>query len=102
MGSNHTVLVRIAEKLQKSYGQPAQRISRRRLSGFLQTGGDRDEPNEFEYSLKYTGKMHFDEPSIQDSLLQMIRRMSGNPPLRDDLQQEGLIHFWLTKSPAPG
>lgn len=47
-------------------------------------------------------KMHFDEPSIQDSLLQIIRRMTGNPTLRDDLLQEALIHFWLTESRRPG
>src|SRR6266478_1658854 len=46
--------------------------------------------------------MYFEEPSIQDSLLHMIRRMTSNPTLRDDLLQEALIHFWLTESRRPG
>src|SRR5260370_3039644 len=46
--------------------------------------------------------MYFEEPSIQDSLIHMIRRMTSNPTLRDDLLQEALIHFWLTESRRPG
>ena len=46
--------------------------------------------------------MYFEEPSIQDSLLQMIRRMTSNPTLREDLLQEASIHFWLTESRRPG
>jgi DNA-directed RNA polymerase specialized sigma24 family protein len=46
--------------------------------------------------------MYFEEPSIQDSLLQLIRRLTSNPTLRDDLLQEALIHFWLTESRRPG
>jgi len=46
--------------------------------------------------------MYFEEPSIQDSLLHMIRRMTSNPTLRDDLLQEALIHFWLTESRRAG
>src|SRR5260370_14116744 len=46
--------------------------------------------------------MYFEEPSIQDSLIHMIRRMTSNPTLRDDLLQEALIHFWLTQSRRPG
>jgi len=45
--------------------------------------------------------MHFEEPSIQESLLQLIRRMTTNPTLRDDLLQEALIHFWLTETRRP-
>ena len=38
---------------------------------------------------------------MRDSLRQMIRRMTPNASLRDDLLQEAMVHLWLTESRRP-
>src|SRR5438477_9292993 len=42
--------------------------------------------------------MFIDEESIRESLLRMVRRITPNVTLRDDLLQEALIHLWLTEA----
>src|SRR5438093_6366227 len=46
--------------------------------------------------------MHLDEPSMKDSLLRMIGRITPNFALRQDLLQEALIHLWLMETRRPG
>jgi RNA polymerase sigma factor (sigma-70 family) len=43
-----------------------------------------------------------EESSIRESLLQMIRRMTPNTALREDLLQEAMVHLWLTETRRPG
>jgi DNA-directed RNA polymerase specialized sigma24 family protein len=38
----------------------------------------------------------------QESLVRMVRRMTANTALREDLLQEALIHLWLTELRRPG
>jgi len=45
--------------------------------------------------------MFIDQESMRESLLRMIRRITPNLTLRDDLLQEALIHLWLTESRRP-
>ena len=45
--------------------------------------------------------MFIDEESIRESLLRMIRKITPNVTLRDDLLQEALIHLWLTEARRP-
>src|SRR5260370_40330247 len=45
--------------------------------------------------------MFIDEESIRECLLRMIRRITPNLALRDDLLQEALIHLWLTEARRP-
>ena len=45
--------------------------------------------------------MFIDEESIRESLLRMVRRITPNVTLRDDLLQEALIHLWLTEARRP-
>ncbi len=40
--------------------------------------------------------------ALRESLVQMIRRMTPNAALREDLLQEATIHLWLTESRRPG
>jgi RNA polymerase sigma factor (sigma-70 family) len=42
------------------------------------------------------------ESSLRESLSQMIKRLSPNPTLRQDLLQEALIHLWRTQIRRPG
>jgi DNA-directed RNA polymerase specialized sigma24 family protein len=42
------------------------------------------------------------ELSIRDSLVQMIRRLTPNLALREDLLQEATVHLWLTETRRPG
>lgn len=42
------------------------------------------------------------ENSLRDSLEQMIRRLTTNPTLRQDLLQEALIHLWRMETRRPG
>ena len=58
-------------------------------------------PTSLKTVVKKPEGMYFDEPSIRDSLLQLIRRMTSDTALRDDLLQEALIHFWLTETRRP-
>jgi len=46
--------------------------------------------------------MFVDELSTRESLVRMVRRITSNLALRDDLLQEALIHLWLTESRRPG
>jgi RNA polymerase sigma factor (sigma-70 family) len=42
------------------------------------------------------------EPSLRESLAQMIRRLTPNSSLREDLLQEAMIHLWRTETRRPG
>ena len=46
--------------------------------------------------------MYVDESTTKESLLRMIRRITPNTALREDLLQEALIHLWLTEARRPG
>jgi DNA-directed RNA polymerase specialized sigma24 family protein len=46
--------------------------------------------------------MFVDEPSVRDCLSRMIRKMTANLALCQDLMQEALIHLWLTEARRPG
>src|SRR2546427_9266026 len=46
--------------------------------------------------------MFVDEGPIRQSLARMIRKMTANVALRDDLLQEALIHIWLTELARAG
>jgi len=46
--------------------------------------------------------MFVDELSTRESLVRMVRRMTANLALREDLLQEALIHLWLTETRRPG
>lgn len=39
---------------------------------------------------------------LRESLVQMIRRLTPNPTLREDLLQEAMIHLWRTETRRPG
>jgi len=43
-----------------------------------------------------------EEISLRESLAQLIRRMTPNETLREDLLQEAMIHLWLTETRRPG
>src|SRR6266568_6200152 len=45
--------------------------------------------------------MFVDELSARESLVRMVRRMTANSALREDLLQEALIHLWLTEARRP-
>src|SRR3989442_13278061 len=46
--------------------------------------------------------MLVDESSTRESLVRVIRRMTANDTLREDLLQEALIHLWITEIGRPG
>jgi DNA-directed RNA polymerase specialized sigma24 family protein len=46
--------------------------------------------------------MFVDEVSTRESLARMVRIMTANGALQDDLLQEALIHLWLTEVGRPG
>ena len=46
--------------------------------------------------------MYVDESTTKESLLRMIRRITPNTALREDLLPEALIHLWLTEARRPG
>jgi RNA polymerase sigma factor (sigma-70 family) len=46
--------------------------------------------------------MFVDQLTIRDSLVRMVRSMSSNVALREDLLQEALIHLWLSEANRPG
>jgi DNA-directed RNA polymerase specialized sigma24 family protein len=41
------------------------------------------------------------QASLREALRQMIRRLTPNAALRDDLLQEALVHLWLTETRRP-
>jgi DNA-directed RNA polymerase specialized sigma24 family protein len=45
--------------------------------------------------------MFVDERATRDSLARMIRRLTANLALREDLLQEALVHLWLTEVGRP-
>ena len=45
--------------------------------------------------------MYVDEGSTKESLNRMIRRITPDGTLREDLLQEALIHLWLTEARRP-
>ncbi len=46
--------------------------------------------------------MFVDDGSAREALVRMVRRMTVNAALREDLLQEALIHLWLTETRRPG
>ncbi len=46
--------------------------------------------------------MFVNELATRDSLARMIRRLTGNGALRDDLLQEALIHLWTMELARSG
>jgi DNA-directed RNA polymerase specialized sigma24 family protein len=46
--------------------------------------------------------MFADESGVRESLLRVIRRMTADVTLQDDLLQEALIHWWLMQNQRPG
>jgi DNA-directed RNA polymerase specialized sigma24 family protein len=46
--------------------------------------------------------MFADETGVRESLLRVIRRMTADVTLQDDLLQEALIHWWLMQNHRPG
>src|SRR5437870_827713 len=53
-------------------------------------------------NLDHRGATCLEGPSMKDSLLRMIGRITPNIALRQDLLQEALIHLWLTETRRPG
>jgi len=43
-----------------------------------------------------------EDPSMWQSLAQVVQRTTSNPVLRDDLLQEALVHVWLIEGRRPG
>src|SRR5439155_14665025 len=46
--------------------------------------------------------MFVDELSTRQALVRLIRKLTANTPLREDLLQEALIHLWVTEVGRPG
>jgi len=46
--------------------------------------------------------MFVDEINTRESLNRMVRKVSANRALREDLLQEGLVHLWVTEVSRPG
>src|SRR5881392_4100103 len=46
--------------------------------------------------------MFVDEISTRESLVRMVRKVTANGALRDDLLQEALVHLWVTETGRPG
>jgi RNA polymerase sigma factor (sigma-70 family) len=46
--------------------------------------------------------MAMEEASIRESLAALVRRMTTNETLQQDLLQEALIHLWLVETRRPG
>ncbi len=46
--------------------------------------------------------MNVDEPVMRDMLRRMVRTITANPVLWDDLFQEALIHLWVIEARRPG
>src|SRR5216683_672776 len=43
-----------------------------------------------------------DDASLRESLAHIIRGLTPNAALREDLLQEAMIHLWLTETRRPG
>src|SRR2546426_985349 len=43
-----------------------------------------------------------DDTSVQRILLRIVIKMEPNPSSREDLMQEGMVHFWLESERNPG
>jgi hypothetical protein len=41
--------------------------------------------------------MFVDDISTRESLSRMVRKVTANRALREDLLQEGLVHLWITE-----
>jgi len=46
--------------------------------------------------------MFVDESSTRESLNRMVRKLTANRALREDLLQEGLVHLWVIEVSRPG
>src|SRR5438552_9103577 len=46
--------------------------------------------------------MFVDELSTRQALVRLIRKLTANTALREDLLQEALIHLWVTEVGRPG
>jgi DNA-directed RNA polymerase specialized sigma24 family protein len=46
--------------------------------------------------------MCVDDSSTRESLVRLIRKLTANLALREDLLQEALIHLWITEARRPG
>ena len=46
--------------------------------------------------------MFIDESSAREALVRIVRRMTANFSLREDLLQEAMVHLWLTEVRRPG
>ena len=46
--------------------------------------------------------MFVDEISTRESLVRMVRKVTADGALRDDLLQEALVHLWITETGRPG
>jgi RNA polymerase sigma factor (sigma-70 family) len=46
--------------------------------------------------------MLVDDASTKEDLLRMVRRITSNAALRQDLLQEALVHLWLVEDHRPG
>jgi|SRR6185295_13343038 len=49
-----------------------------------------------------TGPTGVEDPVVQNTLLRIVVRLERNPSLREDLMQEGLVHYWLELGRHPG
>jgi len=43
-----------------------------------------------------------EDPAVKNVLLRIVVRLERNPSSRDDLMQEGLVHYWLEVERRPG
>jgi len=46
--------------------------------------------------------MFVDDVAIRESLIRIVRKVTANGSLRDDLLQEALVHLWVTEVGRPG
>jgi RNA polymerase sigma factor (sigma-70 family) len=68
------------------------------INGHAEATSESPEPNSRDSTLEEESL----ELSLRESLVQMIRRLSPNAALRQDLLQEALIHLWRTGIRRPG
>jgi len=52
--------------------------------------------------LKDVATMSPDQPCLRDSMVRMVRSITSDVALRDDLMQEALVHLWLMETRRPG
>jgi DNA-directed RNA polymerase specialized sigma24 family protein len=46
--------------------------------------------------------MHIDDPEVYERLAKLIQAKTKDSTLREDLNQEALVHLWLTEKENPG